>query len=127
MKQFMIVGMGGFLGAGIRYVLGLLPWSDRWIGRGTATFVANMLGCFLFGIIVVYVSRLEDYSELYRNFFLIGFCGGLTTFSSYIFDFLGYLEEGRYGQGSLYLLLSIGLGLLVFFIGYQLGHKLFLD
>ncbi len=127
MKEFMIVGMGGFLGAGIRYTIGLIPWSEKIFQKGTATLIANLLGCLLFGLFFVYISKLENFALAYRNFFLVGFCGGLTTFSSYIFDFYGYIEDGSYLQGVLYILASTILGLLVFFLGLSLGKNIFIN
>ena len=79
------------------------------------TLIANLLGCFLIGLFYNHVESKEVYAIL-----ATGFCGGLTTFSSLMLDAVKLLDTGRYLSLVLYLLLSIGGGLL---LAYFLGRK----
>ena len=79
------------------------------------TLIANLLGCFLIGLCYNHVESKEVYLIL-----ATGFCGGLTTFSSLMLDAVKLLDTGRYLSLVLYLLLSIGGGLL---LAYYLGRK----
>ena len=79
------------------------------------TLIANLLGCFLIGLFYNHVEAKEVYAVL-----ATGFCGGLTTFSSLMLDAVKLLDTGRYLSLIMYLLLSIGGGLL---LAYYLGRK----
>ena len=79
------------------------------------TLIANLLGCFLIGLFYNHVEAKEVYAVL-----ATGFCGGLTTFSSLLLDAVKLLDTGRYLSLILYLLLSVGGGLL---LAYVLGRK----
>ena len=72
------------------------------------TLISNILGCFLIGLFYNHVESKEVYLIL-----ATGFCGGLTTFSSLMLDAVKLLDTGRYLSLVLYLLLSIGGGLLL--------------
>ena len=79
------------------------------------TLIANLLGCFLIGLCYNHVESKEVYLIL-----VTGFCGGLTTFSSLMLDAVKLLDTGRYLSLVIYLVLSIGGGLL---FAYCLGRK----
>ena len=79
------------------------------------TLIANLLGCFLIGLLYNHVESKEVYAIL-----ATGFCGGLTTFSSLMLDAVKLLDTGRYLSLGIYLFLSIGGGLL---LAYVLGRK----
>ena len=79
------------------------------------TLIANLLGCFLIGLFYNHVESKEVYAIL-----ATGFCGGLTTFSSLMLDTVKLLDTGSYPSLVIYLVLSIGGGLL---LAYCLGRK----
>ncbi len=110
-----LVGMGGFVGSVLRYAIGLMQLDSSTLRLGMGTLISNILGCFLFGMIYSLSLKTGAISEDGKKFLLIGLCGGLTTFSSFIFDLIRYFELQDYGRGILYFTLNIVLGI-VFFI-----------
>jgi CrcB protein len=94
-----VIAAGGGLGALVRYGLaqavptppGQFPW---------ATFVTNVAGCLLIGVLMVFVPRAH---RLVRPFVGVGILGGFTTFSTYAVEFDGLLRAGRIGLGFAYL------------------------
>lgn len=123
MIKLFAVGLGGALGAVIRYEFDQLlhnanhsfPWG---------TLLANLLGCFLIGF---FFKLFEDKiaHEHLRVMVMTGFLGALTTFSSYSYATLIYLENGQIGLGLSNLFLNNLLGVLLAATGSLLSVKLF--
>ena len=93
------------------------PWS---------TLIANFIGCFIIGIVLGwFINNNKQYSDLYV-FLSIGFCGGLTTFSTFSVEGLTYLKNGDLLIFITYLLFSIIGSILLTALGYyiyQLGNS----
>jgi CrcB protein len=121
MKQFLFVGLGGFLGTLCRYLLYLIMdrWSDSF---QMGILLANLLGCWLIGLIVGWLS-FRTYQPVY-GFLAIGFCGGFTTFSSFALDGLKMIRQGHWLPLAGYLSVSIVGGLILCAIGIWMGNKL---
>ena len=86
MLNFLLVGVGGGLGAMARY--GVESATVRYFGALTfpfATFAVNLLGCLLIGIVVGLGSNGESLGEHAKLFLAVGFLGGFTTFSAFGF------------------------------------------
>lgn len=118
---FLLVGAGGFAGAVARYLVALaLPF----IGTGFpfGTLFVNVAGCLLIG----FISELSITSSLVspelRLLLATGFCGGFTTFSSYMYEVMSLLRDGEILYASLYLFGSIIGGILCFYVGMQLAR-----
>jgi CrcB protein len=88
-----VIGFGGGLGAIARYGLaealptppGGFPWS---------TFLTNVLGCLLIGVLMVLISEVWSAHRLIRPFLGVGVLGGFTTFSTYAVEIRGLLQPG---------------------------------
>jgi CrcB protein len=84
MQQILAIAVAGALGTLSRYVLGSLV---QQVGLGTwGTWVVNIVGCFLFGLIAALAERQIGIGDDLRLIILTGFMGAFTTFSSYIFE-----------------------------------------
>ena len=96
------VAAGGVLGALARYGTGLaLPSAP-----GTfplATFLVNVLGCLLMGVLIVTITELRQAHPLVRPFLGTGVLGGFTTFSTYAVDAQGLLRTGHLAIAGTYL------------------------
>lgn len=112
MANILWIGLGGFLGANARFWLGSLV--NRWLGTGFpwATGLVNLSGAFLIGIIAtLFIDRSVE-NEALRLFLIVGILGGYTTFSSYMFEAITLMEQGRWLPATAYLLGSTVLGIL---------------
>lgn len=112
MANILWIGLGGFLGANARFWLGSLV--NRWLGTGFpwATGLVNISGAFLIGIIAtLFIDRAVE-NEPLRLFLIVGILGGYTTFSSYMFEAITLMEQGRWLPATIYLVGSTVLGIL---------------
>jgi CrcB protein len=121
---FLYVGVGGFTGATLRYSisLGLQKYS---IVLPYGTLLANFIGCFAIGIIVQIAENTEILSPEARLFLATGFCGGLTTLSSMIFELAQLLREGELFYGFVYFLVTFCGGFLSFYMGILVIRMIF--
>ena len=121
MKQMLFVFLGGGLGAMIRYVFSKyiftlhtnFPW---------ATLTANILGCFSLGFIMGYCIKMDYLKTDAALFFTVGFCGGLTTFSTFAFENFKLISEGQLFSFFLNTILSLVLGIGMLILGYYISR-----
>ncbi|PID95184.1 MAG: fluoride efflux transporter CrcB [Bacteroidetes bacterium] len=119
MNTLLYVGVGGFTGSVLRYLIG-----QYMEGKISGEFpfgilLVNIVGCFLIGLVYAFVSRGEV-NEGWKFFLATGFCGGFTTFSAFSHDLFSLLKTGHTVQGILYAVLSVVLGLLATILAYSL-------
>jgi len=110
------------LGANLRYVVGL--WAADRLGTEFpwGTFVVNISGAFTIGIILSFIAERVGINPLWRLFFVTGFLGGYTTFSSYAWEALALAESGNWLSAAAYVLGSNVIGLLGVWLGAVLGR-----
>ena len=122
--QIFSIALGGALGAVSRYCLG--NFVSRIIGSSLpyGTFVINILGCFCMGFLMTLIIERNILPAAWRLFLCVGFLGGFTTFSSFGYETLMLLQEGRYLAVLGYAGGSIVLGLVAAALGVALGRIL---
>ena len=105
-----MVGIGGFLGSIGRYYTQILfnKIFNNPFPLGTMT--ANVVGCFIIGIIFALGLRQGSLSNEWKLFLAVGFCGGYTTFSSFSLENLNLVQSGHYMLAIFYTLASVMLG-----------------
>jgi CrcB protein len=120
-KQILIVGLGGFLGSIARYKLGgfVLHRSGAW-NFPLGTFTVNLLGCLTIGILAGLIERHDLFSPSTRLFLFTGILGGFTTFSAFAYEGIFLARRSFIDIASLYILFSVGGGLLAVWVGLQL-------
>ena len=104
MKTCLLIGIGGAVGAILRYLLGMLPLSGDF---PLATFLTNLLGAIAIGLVIGVSERFPQLPRELVLFLKTGFCGGFTTFSTFSLETLTLLEGGQAVLGSLYAVLSV--------------------
>lgn len=121
LKNIILVAFGGGIGSILRYLsnIGVAYYfpSRNYI----ATFIINCLGCLLIGLGIGYIQKNSsvDHTSL-KMFFLTGFCGGFTTFSTFGLENFNLLQNHNLLISLLYIIFSIILGILCVGIGIYL-------
>lgn len=116
MKNILLVASGGAVGSVLRYLV------SRWIQESSATafplatMVVNIVGCLLIGIFYGLTERWGLSGEL-KLLLTVGFCGGFTTFSTFMNENLILLRSQEALLSCLYAALSVGIGLLAVWAG----------
>jgi fluoride exporter len=110
--NLLLVGLGGALGAIARYLLSgyVLYHSTDW-KFPLPTFLVNVLGCLVAGILGSFAVKQEWFSEQHRLFLFTGLLGGFTTFSAFGIETVLLLREGHVGIAALYVVLSVVAGI----------------
>ena len=118
--RLLLVFLGGGLGSALRYLIGLgLNHSDYLTPKGT--FLVNVLGSLLIGLLAGYNLRTMHLNHEYQALLIAGFLGGFTTFSSFAFENIVMLQNGKTFLFLTYLISTIVLGLLAAALGYYLS------
>ena len=117
--NLMMIALGGALGAVSRFLLGNAVSKAIGSALPYGTFVINVIGCFAMGLLMTLIVDREMLPAAWRLFLCVGFLGGFTPFSSFGYEALMMLTEGRllvvlaYVGGSVALgLVAAGLGVL---------------
>ncbi|HCC07208.1 MAG TPA: fluoride efflux transporter CrcB [Clostridiales bacterium] len=118
MYNILIVGMGGFIGASLRYVI--YKVSEKLLGNlyPYGTLTVNVLGCFLIGIMMSSINV----SDNYKLFLITGILGGLTTFSAFAYETTNMFTSDKITMA----FINIFLNLTLCFIGVIVGRYLML-
>lgn len=117
-KSILLVFIGGGLGSSIRYAIGLFFKSTSQT-YPAPTLIANLVGCFLIGVFVSLLYRLDIIKDQTYLFLVVGFCGGLTTFSSFSLDLLN-LSQSSMLDTLLYFLANVIGGMFLLMLGLTL-------
>ncbi len=124
LKSIMIVGFGGFIGTAARFLISryfqenvasVFPWG---------TFIVNIVGCLLIGLIYGISEKGDLMSPEVRLFLTVGICGGFTTFSTFSNDAFLLLRQDEWLRFAFYTSFSFFLGLLAVYAG-RLTTKIF--
>jgi fluoride exporter len=117
--SYLFVAIGSAIGGVFRFALG--SWILRQYGSflpwGTLTI--NIIGSLLIGLIATAVRPTP-----WRQFLMVGICGGFTTFSSFSLETLLLMRDGHPGRSLAYVALSVGVCLAGVWFGHLLGAAL---
>ena len=119
MKNLALVFIGGGTGSMARYLLGKLL-NNSTTGIPYGTFLANILGSLLIGLILGYFAKSENLSQETTLILATGFCGGFTTFSTFAYESHLFLKSGDFISFAAYALASIVVGFAAVFLGMWL-------
>lgn len=108
------VGFGGFLGAVLRYGIGLFPIKESTLFP-IKTFAINLLGCFAIGLVTALAAKSRNLDPRMVLFLKAGLCGGFTTFSTFALESGELLRGGHPWIAFAYVSASIVFGILLVF------------
>lgn len=107
----LIVGIGGFVGSVLRYLISLIPMNEKF-SFPVKTLVTNVLGAFIIGLIVAVSLKRPDLDPKTTLLIKTGFCGGFTTFSTFALESSDLIGKGQWGMAGTYMILSVILSVL---------------
>lgn len=116
--------LAGAVGTGVRYLLG--GWILRFAGSAFpwATLIINLLGSFLLGAVMQMAPTIMGFNPTLRMALTTGLIGGFTTYSTFNYETLQYLEEGALWLGGLNLAGTIASCLVAGWLGLLTGRWL---
>jgi fluoride exporter len=120
--KYMMVGIGGFLGAIARFWLGGLVYQKMGTKFPYGTFVINISGSFLIGFILTILTERTHMSPNWRYLIPIGFIGAYTTFSTFEWETFGAIRDGAFLVAGLNVGLSVVLGFIAVWLGMISGR-----
>jgi len=119
LKLIIWVGLGGFAGTVLRWMIG--AWTLKHLPSGFpyGTLTVNLLGALAIGCLYGFFERQNIPVSDWRSVLPVGVCGGFTTFSAFTMENILLLREGHYQMAIFYIFISLLLGLAMTFGGYM--------
>lgn len=118
LKNLLLVFIGGGMGSVLRFGVSLVTRHLPAIGNfPIATFIVNILGCFLIGLFAGFSE-----SSQWKFLLAVGFCGGFTTFSTFSMESLALYRNGQFGTMAIYVAASLLVGFAAAALGYYLKN-----
>ncbi len=107
MLQFLWICLGGAVGTGSRYLVGL--WAERTFGGGfpVGTLLVNVLGSFLISFVMVLSIESATFPLPARLFLTTGLLGGFTTYSTFNYETIRLFQSGAWEHASLNILVTL--------------------
>lgn len=117
--NWLLVAVGGGMGAMLRYGLGLwlvkpqflFPWPTWWV---------NIIGCLCAGVFFAFSQQYQVLQQETRLFLMVGILGGFTTFSSFGLETFQLLKQGELSIAIIYVVSSVVVGIIALTIGFYL-------
>jgi CrcB protein len=120
-----LVGVGGGIGAMIRYGVSLLVGRFWPLSFPLATLLINIVGSLAMGLLVGWLAKaMPSWAGEGRLFLAVGVLGGFTTFSSFSLDTITMIERGELGQAGLYVVLSVVVSVPALYLGLLMTRGL---
>ena len=124
MRVYLAIAIGGVLGCWARYAITNLVHAIYGRDFPLATLSINVVGSFLMGFIFIVTLERLTIAPYLRIGIMTGVLGGFTTFSTFAMESLLLAEQGEAGKSILYIVLSVGLGIVGAFFGAFIARNL---
>lgn len=122
MQKYFFIAVGGALGSLARYLVGVAVTDRMGSKFPYGTFVINITACLIIGFSLVFLGRRAELSAAWRFLIPVGFVGAYSTFSTFEWETFSNLQTGAFLTASLYVVLSIVLGLAAVWCGVLLAR-----
>jgi len=123
LTKIIIVGAGSSLGGMARYLVSRAMQSLCHAAFPWGTLLVNILGCFIIGLVYGLIDKDFQMSEGMKLFITVGFCGGFTTFSTFMHENFTLFNSSKYVALALYTASSIVTGFAAIYFAYRLVRQ----
>ena len=117
MKEIALVGIGGFIGACLRYIMSNILFLPNKFVFPWNTLLINISGCFFLGLVL----GIEFSNNYIKEFMIVGVLGGFTTFSTFGFEAYALFNSGSYKLMLMYVIYSSILGIIALSVGQTIA------
>lgn len=124
MKKYIFIGIGGFLGAILRYFIINIHLYNYKEGVPINTLIVNVTGSFIIALILTATLEIWRISESLRLGISTGFIGAFTTFSTLCKETVNLISSGYYYSAISYMTMSVVLGLSAVYFGAVVAREL---
>jgi len=118
-SAFLAVFIGGGLGSVLRWGMSL-RFNPMPSAIPLGTLMANLVGALIIGLAMALFSRMTNVDPTWKLLITTGFCGGLTTFSTFSMEVVYLLQDGRFGWAAGNILVNLLGSLLMIFLAFWL-------
>ena len=123
MANILLVGVGGFIGSVLRYLVGgYVQEAVNRLDFPYGTLVVNLIGCFVIGFLAQMGEKYGAFSHESRLFIFIGILGGFTTFSSFGNETVNLMRQDLMTSAFINIGANVILGLCAVWLGRIIGY-----
>ena len=122
MEVVLVVGLGGAVGAILRWWVGVLM-SHLLAPVFLGTLVVNLTGSFLVGVLLIWFQGKLPINDVLRTGIVVGLLGGFTTYSAFSMETVNMMMAGFYGRASAYVVVTVAVCLMGTWAGVMLGRS----
>lgn len=118
---YFIIGVGGIIGALLRYLVGVILVTDSFAGFPLGTLLINLVGCFLLSWFTIWSIKKKPLPTWFRLSFTTGLIGSFTTFSTFSVELIELITNKAWVFAILYFMVSSLGGYACSLLGYYLA------
>lgn len=122
-KAILSISLGSTLGGLLRWGLGR-QFNPLWVVMPLGTYFANVIAGFIAGFAIAFATHMPSLSAEWRLFIVTGFCGALSTFSTFSVEVIQAFQGGRVVYGLVEIFLHLFSSLVMTYLGF-LTYQLF--
>jgi CrcB protein len=112
------------MGSVARYLIAVRLYKELGLGLPYGTLTVNILGSMLLGVVLGLVEERGMFTPEQRSFITIGFLGGMTTFSTFIYEGWDYTRDGELMRAGVYAALSLVGAFAAFTVAHAMTRSL---
>lgn len=120
MRKYVFIGIGGIVGAVLRYMIKGININGYHGNIPLNTLIINVTGALILSVVLTFAAEIWNFNFDIRLGIAVGFLGAYTTFSTLCKEIAGLINVGRFSAALVYMVLSIVLGMVAVYAGYVL-------